>query len=264
MKLSKIILACATAACLGAYSTTPAHAAVIYYDGTSGNSNFDVSFSQGGNVNNSTGNLSLGSQSWIDPGGNTANQTRYIGGTIAFNGSGTYSSNVNAQLYFKSSLTGGNIGVFGDSLSLLGNVSNTNWTENSPGRTIQLSLWTVSPSGASTMDVIFKLDKIAGTEAARNGYPAADVQVSVFLGSKADAGTEGTADYTFRLNYVQAIDILNINLQTAYTTSTNTLTTTNMFGADTWTPVGAVPEPATWALLAFSLTSVVVFRRRNS
>ena len=239
-------------------------AAVIYYDGTSGNSNLDVSYSQGGNVNNTTGNLSLGSQSWVDPGGNTANQVRYIGGTIAFNGTGTYSSNVNAQLYFRSSLSGGNIGVFGDSLSLLGTGSLMNWTENSPGMTVQLSIWTVSPSGASTMDVIFKLDKIAGTESARNGYPAADVQVSVFLGSKADAGTEGVADYTFRLNYVQAINQLNIKLDTNYTTATNTLTTTNMFGADTWTAVGAVPEPATWALLAFSLTSVVVFRRRNS
>ena len=263
MNLSKLILACATAACLGAYSITTAQAAVIYYNGTSGNSNLDVSFSQGGNVHNATTLLSLGSQSWIDPGGNAANQTRYIGGTIAFNGSGTYSSNVNANLYFGSSLSGGNIGVFGDSLSLLGSGSATNWIEQSPGQTIQLASWTIA-SGLSSTDVIFKLDKIAGTESARNGYPAADVQVSVFLGSKADAGTEGVADYTFRLNYVQAINQLNIKLDTNYTTATNTLTTTNMFGADTWTAVGAVPEPATWALLAFSLTSVVVFRRRNS
>jgi len=55
----------------------------------------------------------------------------------------------------------------------------------------------------------------------------------------------------------------NIKLDTNYTTATNTLTTTQMFGADTWTPVGAVPEPTTWALLAFSLTSVVVLRRRR-
>ena len=207
MKLSKIILACATAACLGAYSTTPAHAAVIYYNGTSGNSNLDVSFSQGGNVHNATTLLSLGSQSWVDPGGNTANQTRYIGGTIAFNGSGVYSSNVTANLYFGSSLSGGNIGVFGDSLSLSGSGSATNWIEQSPGQTIQLPSWTIT-SGLSSTDVIFKMDKIAGTEFARGGYPAADVQISVFLGSKADAATEGTADYTFRLNYVQAINQL--------------------------------------------------------
>jgi hypothetical protein len=216
-------------------------------------------------VINQTGNLSLGSQSWIDPGGNTANQTRYIGGTIAFNGTGAYASNVNAQLLFRSSLNGnGTVGVFGDNLSLNGNGNAANWLEQCPGKNVQLSLWTVSPSGVSTMDVVFKLDKIAGTEGARGGYPAADVQVSVFLGSKATSGTEGVADYTFTLLYVQAIDILNISLSTAYTTSTNTLATTNMFGADTWTPVGAVPEPATWALLAFSLTALMIFRRRRA
>ena len=145
----------AVVACL----ISTAQAAVIYYDGTGGNSNLDVSYSQGpgSGGTSETGLLSLGSQSWIDPGGSTA-QTRYIGGTVAFTGNnGIFSENINATLHFASSINGnGTVGVYGSNLNVTGRGSGAYWQEETPGNTVLLKNWTIT-SGVSTADVIFKL-----------------------------------------------------------------------------------------------------------
>ena len=77
-----------------------------------------------------------------------------------------------------------------------------------------------------------------------------------------DISYNGTSYYTLANYNAKVSGTFGINLTTLQVASADFAT-----GAVTngWTTgLNVVPEPATWALLAFSLTTVVVFRRRRS
>jgi len=240
-------------------------AAVVYYDGTAGNGNLDVSYNSPGGtaVSGSTGNIVLtGGTAFVNSAGPTPVLTsaRYYGGTIAFNAGFTGGGGWYAAQTVISFLNSGT-----SNQSLLTLVPGTYWNVGPSsydyvnGGNLNGTISQASPGAAalpttSTFNFVMKF--------VESGWGV--TTMSLFLGSNATALTEGTPDYSGGVGGITGINQISIGFNAPVgNTSPSSLTASNMFGADTWTPVGAVPEPTTWALLAFSLTGVVVFRRRR-
>ena len=238
MKLPKFMLVCATAACLGAYSTTPAQAAPI----TINNYSFENATGYGAQKS--------GVSSW------TADQH-----TAAPTSSNADVINATANGY--SGADGSNVMMLNlDVGSTVTLAAATSWVSS-----VSLGNFAASTSYTLTVGVGMQ----GGRQAARSAVIA--------------FGTNGTLASVVTSQAI-AVSSLTSTLQNI----TLTLDTSVFSGLvnqnivvflEQYAPAGlqygnsvafdnvrldtlAVPEPTTWALLAFSLTSVVVFRRRRN
>jgi|GEM_PF-3918045 len=92
-----------------------------------------------------------------------------------------------------------------------------------------------------------------------------NASISLWLGANADAATQGAPDITnlFGSGAISPVNTIGL----AYTANVNGqsfLTTSNMFSADVWTPVSAVPEPSACSMLMLlgGLGALALLRRR--
>jgi hypothetical protein len=229
MKISKFILACATVACLGAYSITPAQAAVI----TILNYSFE----------NATGYWAEANapSSWTGAGSNL-----------------TAGGSWNASVGLIGSITGG------DGSNML-NVHVDTGTD----KTVSGSGWVYTNSlGTYAANTVYSLTVAV----------ASNSNYDHLLNSIIALGSDGTTPGSAWASTTTAFQDITLTLDTSVVTSAvgksivvllehnataGTQNGQNLF-YDNVRLTSAVPEPATWALLAFSLTSVMVFRRRRN
>ena len=237
MKLSKIILACATAACLGAYSPRPAQAAVI----TINNYSFE----------NATGY-------WADA--SPVSSWQHNGSNLTSGGS--YNTNV-ALIGSRTGGNGSNMeDVHADSGSS-GTVTGTVWVG-----TNSLGTYTANTTYSLTVSVSV-------------GVKTLTLNSIIALGTDGTNPGSALASTTTNFNTLSttAFQDITLTLDTSVVTSAvgqnivvlleqNVMTGSHngqeLF-YDNVRLTSAVPEPATWGLIAFSLTAVMVcHRRRNS
>ncbi|MEI6491026.1 MAG: autotransporter-associated beta strand repeat-containing protein [Verrucomicrobiota bacterium] len=159
--------------------------------------------------------------------------------------------------------------------TVLGNttISGSLQPGNSPGLLTVNGTLTLNGTAITTME-------IAGAGTRGTAYDAVDVTSSLTYGGNltiAIGTTFATGNYTFDLfNFSsQSGNFTNVALTGNYNYLLNNLgsgTWGLTSGNETWTftqsdgvlGLNVVPEPATWALLAFSLTTVMVLRRRRN
>jgi len=236
MKLPKFMLVCATAACLGAYSSTPAHAAVI----TINNYSFE----------NATGYWAESSpvSSWQHNGSNLTTGGSY-----------------NISVGLIGSITGGDgsnmLSVHADPGGT-GTVTGTAWVgSNSLGTYAANTVYSLTVAVATPQTYATTLSSIIalGTDGTNPGSALASKTTN--FGSLSNSAFQ---DITLTLDTSVITSAVGQNIVVLLEQN---VTTGSYYGKDVLYDnvrlnTAAVPEPTTWALLAFSLTSVVVFRRR--
>ncbi len=242
-------------------STTP-NASTLTLNGISGSTDFSGTISNGA----SSGALGLtksGASTQILSGTNTyTGNTTVSAGTLLINGS----TGASAFAVNGTGTLGGN-GTIGGSVTI--NSGGTLSPGNSPG------LLTIS--GALTLGGTVNMEIATGTRG--TAYDAVDVGASQLL----------TYGGTLTLTMASAVADATYNLF-SFTSKTGNFSSIAFAGGyysgtfgrtgDVWTSsltngqiftfdqasgdlIAAVPEPATWALLAFSLTTIVILRRRS-
>ncbi len=211
----------------------PARAAVLLLPG------LDVNYT-GNNQSLNTGTVSLGSMSLSDG----APASRYYGGTIAFSDQGNnYGSSFLLQFF------SGGTAASQCYLTAPANGS-ANWRFGSAGA--------ISPSSSSPTPIDFVIELVPGTFGV--------LSLKLYLGANATSATQpGAPDYTAGASFFNwsntPIDGLKLSYSAEAWAPTNVfLTSSNMFAADTWTPV-AVPEPNTLVMLLIGLGMLIGLRR---
>lgn len=227
---------------------------MIYYDGTGGNANLNVTIASNNSGTTTTVTGALGANSWVDPDiSGVGTNVTYVGGTINL-------SNYNVGSWADPTIsiglsTDAQIQYFG------GTYASRLLIEPSGGDWRALGVFANAnniQNANSTFNFVLKIYDGAFNASA----------IAVFLGSNATAGTEGTPDYVLSgpanihaLNPPHASVVDGFRLEFKQDGDA-TLTTTNMFSSNLWNPVGAVPEPSTSAMLLGGVGSLLLSRRR--
>ena len=197
----------------------------------------------GNNQSLNTGTVSLGTMSLTDG----APASRYCGGTIAFSNQGNaYGSSFLLQ-FFSGGTTASQCYLTAAA------DGSTNWKFGSAGA--------ISPSSSSSTPIDFVIELVPGNFGV--------LSLKLYLGSNATSAIQpGAPDYTAGASFFNwsnaPIDGLKLSYSAEAWAPTNVfLTSSNMFAADTWTPVG-VPEPKTYVLLLIGLGMLMGIRRMRS
>jgi fibronectin-binding autotransporter adhesin len=209
-----------------------------------------------------------GNGTWTLSGANTyTGNTTVNGGTLRINGSTAAGSAVNVN----STGTLGGTGTIGGNVTV--NTGGTLAPGNGPGL---LTVGSLVLNGGSTTAF-----EIAGSTTPGTDYDA----INVTTNSGLTLNGNFTINFTNGSALSNTTDITLFNYTGSYTGNFTSLVSTGFY-AGTWTPGGGnftlssggqtltfsqgtgnltvVPEPAIWALLAFSLTTVMVLRRRSA
>jgi autotransporter-associated beta strand protein len=222
------------------------------------------------NSGNVTSVTKVGTGTWTISGNTTySGNTTVSAGTLLINGSTSATSAVSVA----SGATLGGNGTVGGATTISGNLR----PGNSPGLLTFNSTLTLASTANTTME-------INGSATRGTDYDGVNVTSALTYNGTltlAVGTTFGVGTYSFNLFDFgsQSGNFSSVALTGNYTgtfsgpSSGNwTLTQANGFGGNnTWTfshatgdlGLNVVPEPATWILLAGSLTAVVVFRRRR-
>ena len=222
----------------------------------------------GGTIGSSGGNLSLSST--LSSSGSSSVAT---GSTVNVAGGSTVTAGtllVNGNLGGALNVTGGTVGGNGTTGALTVGASGTLAPGNSPGI---LNTGNLSLSGALSMEINgttvgtqYDQVNVTGTVSLVGGNTLA-----LTLGYTPTNGTnfflinnDGSDAITGTLNgYAQNATFTLASQQWKISYTGNS--TTNAFsGSGNDLVLQAVPEPATWALLTFSMTTVMVLRRRRN
>ena len=246
MKLPKFMLVCATAACLGAYSTTPAKAAVI----TINNYSFE----------NATGYWAENSpvSSWGHNGSNLTTGGSYnisVGPIIA---------SVGPPIVNFTGADGSNMLFVHADPGSTGTVTGTAWVgSNSLGTYAANTVYSLTVAVATPQTYATTLSSIIalGTDGTNPGSALASKTTN--FGSLSNSAFQ---DITLTLDTSVITSAVGQNIVVLLEQN---VTTGSYYGKDVLYDnvrlnTLAVPEPATWALLAFSLTTVMVLRRRRN
>jgi autotransporter-associated beta strand protein len=227
-------------------------------------------------LNNGTGDVSLnksGAGTWVLSGNNTyTGATTVSAGTLLVNGSTSSSSSVNVS---SNGTLGGN-GTVGGSVSVYGILS--------PGNSIDtLNTGALSLTSTSTLSIelgrsgvtpVSDRTNVTGTVTLASGanldltlYTGLDNPVAndIFFLISNDGLDPITGVFT-KLN--GSDQVLNQGSSFSWNSQSWTITYEANFEGTSFTgghdlAIQVVPEPATWALLAFSLTTVMILRRRR-
>lgn len=226
---------------------TAAAAFVTYPD-------LNVNFVGSASANLTTGPVALSlspDHRFVDPNAGTGqvSANRYYGGTILWNGGASANEwGATGRISF---LGGPNQVAFrvGDGSQVWRFDSNWYGGGQLPATNL--------PFSSSNFDFVFKFEDTAWNTAV----------LKLFVGANANTLTEGTADYvTIEMgdwSGANALNAISASLsQTAGYTDTASLQIVNFFSSSEWTPVSAVPEPATLTLLAGVAAALLVGRRR--
>ncbi len=181
---------------------------------------------------------------YIDPDIGTPDSaaSRYFGGSVDF-------SSVGDEWGAAATFT---IGGAGEDAVFRAGGGVTNWVVSGSA-----SAATTPLNRSSAFDFVIKLEDTAWNNTA----------IKLFLGTNANAATEGTADFTVNINNANSSNPLNF-LSWSFTheswnTEPATLDIDNIFSATDWTPVSAIPEPGTVMLLSSGLGILLWAQRRR-
>jgi hypothetical protein len=205
------------------------HAEVVYYDGTGGYGDLDVSYT----TTSDTGQVAIDAAHRYFP---TATEFMYFGGSVTFNRSGGVWDGTRFRLLIGSAADFWTYSPphGADSALLMAQDGQPNWLFGGSTE------WTwagtqdtgISANTPGSFDFVIKLEKKS---------PWEEVRMKIFLGTKATAATEGTPDFVWETNaFNLTLDYMSWSFNAG--SGTPSMTTSNMFSSDVWHPVG--PRPA--------------------